>query len=82
MDTGHKLVYMANQIGEFFKSYPHDQAVKGISEHIEKFWDPRMMKQIYEIMKTPDHGLKPETLEALQRLAKSDQHHADLDATG
>ncbi len=41
--TGEKLVYMANQIGDFFKSYPHDQAVKGIKEHIEKFWDPRML---------------------------------------
>ena len=59
MDTGHKLVYMANQIGDFYNSYPHDQAVKGISEHIKKFWDPRMLKKIFSIIKTPDHGLKP-----------------------
>jgi formate dehydrogenase subunit delta len=80
--TGEKLVYMANQIGDFFKSYPHDQAVKGIAEHIEKFWDPRMLKQIYEIIQKPDHGLKPETLEALRVLAASDQHHSDLGASG
>jgi formate dehydrogenase subunit delta len=82
-DTGKKLVYMANQIGDFFKSYPHDQAVKGISEHIKKFWDPRMLKQIYAIIQKPDHGLRPNSLEALQILAKSDPHlHSDLEASG
>jgi len=82
-DTGKKLVYMANQIGDFFQSYPHDQAVKGISEHIKKFWDPRMLKQVYKIIKKPDHGLKPNAFEALEILSKSDPHlHSDLEASG
>lgn len=81
--TGEKLVYMANQIGDFFQSYPHDQAVKGIKEHIEKFWDPRMLSQIYAIMEKPDHGLKPHSLEALQILAHEEKHeHADVGASG
>jgi formate dehydrogenase subunit delta len=81
--TGEKLVYMANQIGDFFKSYPHDQAVKGIKEHIEKFWDPRMLSQIYQIIEKPDHGLRPNSLEALQILAREDRHeHADTGASG
>ena len=81
--TGEKLVYMANQIGTFFKSYPHDQAVKGIKEHIEKFWDPRMLKQIYAILEKPDHGLKPNSFEALQILAHEEKHeHADTGASG
>jgi len=29
-----KLVYMANQIGKFFKSQGEDAAVKGTAEHI------------------------------------------------
>ena len=83
MNTGQKLVYMANQIGDFYKSYPQGQAVKGISEHIKKFWDPRMLKQIYKIARQPENGLKPYTLEAIQILAKSDPHaHADLEASG
>jgi formate dehydrogenase subunit delta len=81
--TGEKLVYMANQIGDFFKSYPHDQAVKGIKEHIEKFWDPRMLNQIYQIIEQPDHGLRPNSLEALQILANEEKHeHADTGASG
>jgi formate dehydrogenase subunit delta len=81
--TGEKLVYMANQIGDFFKSYPHEQAVKGIKEHIHKFWDPRMLKQIFEIVQRPDNGLKPYPLEALQALAKESLHaHSDVEASG
>ena len=81
--TGEKLVYMANQIGDFFKSYPHDQAVKGIKEHIEKFWDPRMLNQIYQIIEKADHGLRPNSLEALQILANEEKHeHADTGASG
>ena len=81
--TGEKLVYMANQIGDFFKSYPHDQAVKGIKEHIEKFWDPRMLSQIYTVLDKPDNGLKPNALEALQILAHEEKHeHADTGASG
>jgi formate dehydrogenase subunit delta len=37
------LVHMANQIGEFFSAYPDSQeALDGIANHIQKFWEPRM----------------------------------------
>ncbi|MET0905578.1 MAG: formate dehydrogenase subunit delta, partial [Tardiphaga sp.] len=42
--TPDRLIYMANQIGDFFASQGHDHAVAGIAEHIKKFWDPRMRK--------------------------------------
>jgi formate dehydrogenase subunit delta len=32
-----RLIYMANQIGSFFKSQGHDKAVPGMAEHIGKF---------------------------------------------
>ena len=37
-----KLASMANQIGDFFKSYPDDQAVAAIADHINQFWTKRM----------------------------------------
>jgi hypothetical protein len=40
MSSPDRLIYMANQIGQFFRSQGHDQAVPGIAEHIKKFWDP------------------------------------------
>jgi len=36
------MVRMANQIAAFFKSYPHDEAVNEVSDHINRFWEPRM----------------------------------------
>ena len=78
-----RLVYMANQIGKFFVAQGETTAVEGIAVHLKKFWDPRMLKQIYQIMRQPDNGLKPNTLEAIQILSKSDPHaHADLEASG
>ena len=60
---------MANQIGDFFKSYPEGEAVEGIATHIQKFWDPRMRRAIFAHLNKGGDGLKPLTLKALQQLA-------------
>ena len=46
MDIDH-LVQMANDIGNYFSSDP-DRAngVAGMGDHIQRFWEPRMRKQI------------------------------------
>jgi formate dehydrogenase subunit delta len=41
-------VRMANQIADFFKGYGHDDAVKEIADHINRFWEPRMRKHLFE----------------------------------
>ena len=41
-----KLAYMANLIGKFFAHQPHDKAIAAIAGHIQKFWDPRMRRDI------------------------------------
>ena len=41
------LVRMANDIGNFFKAEPdHATAVDGVAQHLKRFWDPRMRKEI------------------------------------
>jgi len=42
------MVHMANQIAAFFASYPKEQAVAGVADHLQKFWEPRMRRQITE----------------------------------
>jgi formate dehydrogenase subunit delta len=37
-----KLGHMASQIADFFKSYPEEQAVPAIADHINQFWGRRM----------------------------------------
>lgn len=42
-----KLVKMANQIASFFATEPdHKLAVASVADHIKRFWDPRMRREI------------------------------------
>ncbi|WP_196258964.1 formate dehydrogenase subunit delta [Pelagibacterium limicola] len=59
-----KIVRMANQIGAFFRSKPHDEGVAGVAEHINKFWEPRMRRQLFEVVDSGGTGLAPLVLEA------------------
>ena len=71
-----RLVYMANQIGQFFETQGHDKAVPGIAEHIRKFWDPRMRKMIFAHLDAGGAGLMPNALEALTTLKRAEQAKA------
>ena len=68
-----KLVRMANQIGQFFQSQPHDAAVAGIVDHLRSFWTPKMRRQIADHAVAGGAGLDPLTLEAVRRLAPAAQ---------
>jgi formate dehydrogenase subunit delta len=63
-----RLIYMANQIGKFFQSQGHDQAVAGVAEHIKKFWDPRMLRGIFAHLDAGGAGLDPNVREAIETL--------------
>lgn len=62
--TEAKLIYMANQIATFFKTQPADEAVDGVATHINKFWEPRMRRQLFAIIEHGDSGLNSLVLEA------------------
>ncbi|HSI42656.1 MAG TPA: formate dehydrogenase subunit delta [Xanthobacteraceae bacterium] len=69
-DTMSRLVYMANQIGNFFTSQKQGEAVPGIAQHIKDFWDPRMRAQMEEHIESGGAGLQPLVLEALKTLPR------------
>lgn len=48
--TSEKLVRMANQIATFFHSKPREEGIAGVAEHINKFWEPRMRRQFFEML--------------------------------
>jgi formate dehydrogenase subunit delta len=66
-----KLVYMANQIGKFFRSQGEEVAVKGTAEHLKKFWDPRMRAAILRHLAEGGTGLEPVARQAVERLQQS-----------
>jgi formate dehydrogenase subunit delta len=63
------MVHTANQIALFFASYPHDEAVAGVLDHFQKFWEPRMRKQIIDYVAQGGAGLHELAVEAVRRLA-------------
>ncbi|NJM35762.1 MAG: formate dehydrogenase subunit delta [Rhodomicrobium sp.] len=65
-----KLAYMANQIAAFFQSQPHDKAVAGVADHINKFWEPRMRAQLLASIEAGNTSLKPIVLEAAPMIRK------------
>lgn len=64
--SSEKLVSMANQIAGFFRSYPEEQAVVGIHDHIAAFWTPRMRDTIVNCARERESKLDPLVLRALQ----------------
>jgi formate dehydrogenase subunit delta len=66
MQASH-LVKMANQIADFFRLKPEEQAVAGAADHIAKFWDPRMRAQMSAHLANGGEGLSPLALKAAQR---------------
>ncbi len=42
------LVQMANDIARFHQSFPEDEAMQLVSEHINKSWAPSMREKLFE----------------------------------
>ena len=43
----HNLIAMANRIGQFFDSFSdREEVLEGISNHLHKFWEPRMRREL------------------------------------
>jgi formate dehydrogenase subunit delta len=59
-----KMVRMANQIATFFETKPRDEGLAGYADHINKFWEPRMRRQLLDHLATGGAGLKPLAVEA------------------
>jgi formate dehydrogenase subunit delta len=64
------LVKMANNIAAFFQAEPdRATAVHGVVDHMRKFWDPRMRKQIIAHYHAGGAGLSEIAGKAVKQLA-------------
>ncbi|MDZ5697115.1 formate dehydrogenase subunit delta [Chelativorans sp. M5D2P16] len=71
-----KLVYMANQIAGFFQTMDDEEAVAGVADHINKFWEPRMRRQLFRIIERGCDGLKPLVLKAAKQINQPEDMRA------
>lgn len=64
------LAGMANSIADFFEAEPdHEIAVEGVANHLCKFWEPRMRKQLLAYEASGGEALHPLVKEALKLVA-------------
>jgi formate dehydrogenase subunit delta len=63
------LIRMANQIGAFFEAMPdRAEAVDGVAQHLVRFWEPRMRRQLLShVDDSGDALLKRIVAEAIAR---------------
>lgn len=48
------LARMSNQIAQYFAAYPEDEAIAGVRDHLEKFWDPQMRRDLLALSARDD----------------------------
>ena len=64
------MLRMANQIADFFRGYPHEDAVKEAATHLNNYWDPRMRKHFFDYLAKGGEGLDPLIIEAAAQVRK------------
>jgi hypothetical protein len=63
-----QLVKMANQIAENFSF--HDDVVDRVTDHLQRFWAPSMLKDLIEFRKEDGGRLHSAVVAAVERLEK------------
>lgn len=59
-----KIVRMANDIAKFMESKPHAEGMTLLASHINDFWEPRMRRQLFQLLDAGGAGLRPLVLDA------------------
>jgi formate dehydrogenase subunit delta len=55
----HHLVTMVNEIAAFFAGEDPGKAAENVANHLRRYWDPRMRKQIIAHAGNGGEGLSP-----------------------
>lgn len=66
-----KLAHMANQIADFFASYPLESAPASIADHINQFWSKKMRQDFCARYDADPSALKPLVAKALPLIKRS-----------
>ena len=71
-----KMVHMVNNIALFYEPYTVEEAVAGISTHVNRFWERRFKTQLLEYVRADGPGLHPLVLAALAPDSNYDEPEA------
>jgi formate dehydrogenase subunit delta len=62
--SAEKITRMANDIAKFMETKPHEEGMTLLASHINDFWDPRMRRQLFEILDAGGVELRPLVVDA------------------
>jgi formate dehydrogenase subunit delta len=72
-----RLVTMANDISHYFAAdSDHDAGAAGIADHLKRFWEPGMRKQIVAHLADGGEGLESLTKKGIEKLSELDSNVA------
>jgi formate dehydrogenase subunit delta len=63
---------LGNDIARQFSHLPAAEAAEAVAAHIERFWDPRMRRNLEALAAAHDDSLDPSVVDAAGRLAARD----------
>ncbi|RBI85145.1 formate dehydrogenase [Rhodosalinus halophilus] len=63
-----KLARMANQIATFFRAQPAEDRAALVAKHLNDFWEPRMRRQLLDLVQAGHADLDPLVVEAAGRM--------------
>ena len=70
MDS-HHLVAMINEIAAFFAVEDPNKGAENVANHLRRYWDPRMRRQIVEHAGKGGEGLSPIAKAGVELIANS-----------
>jgi formate dehydrogenase subunit delta len=66
----HHLVDMVNEIAAFFVGEEPGKAAENVANHLRRYWDPRMRRQIVEHASNGGEGLSAVAKAGVQLIAR------------
>jgi formate dehydrogenase subunit delta len=70
---------MGNDIARQFQHLPAAEAAEIVAQHIERFWDPRMRRNLEVLVASHDESLDPVVVDAAGRIAAHDAAATESD---
>lgn len=62
--SAEKIARMANDIAKFMESKPHAEGMTLLASHINDYWEPRMRRQLFQLLDAGGEGLRPLVMES------------------
>jgi formate dehydrogenase subunit delta len=68
------LIRMSNQIALNFGAYPAEVATTKVVNHLTKFWERRMVKELSAYVENNGSGIQPVVAQAVKIMRSSGPH--------